>query len=103
MSLHPSPRARLLEEDESIILPESLARSAGLVGLDAWLRFIHTLYGYPVYRIVSHLNDEIVGWLALVRVQHPVFGHYLTTSPFGSYGGFTDCISNLTRFIDFSA
>jgi FemAB-related protein (PEP-CTERM system-associated) len=88
MSLHPSPRARLLEEDESITLPESLARSAGFVGLDAWLRFVHTLYGFPVYRIVSHLNDEIVGWLALVRVQHPVFGHYLTTSPFGSYGGF---------------
>ena len=88
MSLHPSPQARILQEDESITLSESLAREAGFVGLDSWMTFVHNLYGFPVYRIASQINNEIVGWLALVRVQHPVFGHYLTTSPFGSYGGF---------------
>jgi FemAB-related protein (PEP-CTERM system-associated) len=88
MSLQPSPQARILQEDESITLPESLARSAGFVGLDTWMTFVHSMYGFPAHRIASYLNNEIVGWLALVRVQHPVFGHYLTTSPFGSYGGF---------------
>jgi FemAB-related protein (PEP-CTERM system-associated) len=88
MSLQPSSQARILQEDDSITLPESLARSVGFVGLDTWMTFVHSMYGFPVYRIASHLNNEIVGWLALVRVQHPVFGDYLTTSPFGSYGGF---------------
>jgi len=88
MRLHTSPQARLLQEDESIILPESLVRSAGFVGLDAWMTFIHNMYGFPVYRIASQLNNEVLGWLALVRVRHPIFGDYLTTSPFGSYGGF---------------
>ena len=88
MSLHTFPQARILQEDESIILPEILARSVGFVGLDPWMKFVHNMYGFPVYRIASQLNNEVVGWLALVRVQHPVFGDYLTTSPFGSYGGF---------------
>ena len=88
MSLNPSPQVRILQEDESIILPESLARSVGFVGLGPWMKFVHNLYGFPLYRIASQTNNEVVGWLALVRVQHPVFGDYLTTSPFGSYGGF---------------
>jgi FemAB-related protein (PEP-CTERM system-associated) len=88
MSLHTSLQTRILREDESIILPEILARSVGFVGLNPWIEFVHNVYGFPVYRIASHLNDEVVGWLALVRIQHPVFGDYLTTSPFGSYGGF---------------
>jgi FemAB-related protein (PEP-CTERM system-associated) len=88
MGFHTSPQARILQEDESIILPESLARSAGFVGLDPWMKFVHNRYGFPIYRIASQANHEVVGWLALARVQHPVFGHYLTTSPFGSYGGF---------------
>jgi FemAB-related protein (PEP-CTERM system-associated) len=88
MSLNPSPQVRILQEDESIILPEILARPVGFVGLDPWMKFVHNMYGFPVYRIASQLNNEVVGWLALVRVQHPVFGDYLTSSPFGSYGGF---------------
>jgi FemAB-related protein (PEP-CTERM system-associated) len=89
MTLNTSPQAHFLQEGESIPLPESLAQSAGFTGLDRWIMSIHKLYGFPVYRIASHLhNNEVVGWLALVRVQHPVFGDYLTTSPFGSYGGF---------------
>lgn len=88
MSSKVSHRVSILQENESIVLPESLARSAGFVGLDAWLSFIHNVYKFPVYRIVSKANDDMDGWLALVRVQHPIFGNYLTTSPFGSYGGF---------------
>jgi serine/alanine adding enzyme len=80
---------RLLQENESVELPETLARSAGFVGLDSWLNFIHQVYKFPVYRIASQTNKKIDGWLALVHVRHPIFGDYLTTSPFGSYGGFS--------------
>src|SRR5215207_4834452 len=80
--------ASILRENESIVLPDMLARSAGFVGLDAWLKFIHRMYKFPVYIIVAQTKNEINGWLALVRVRHPLFGDYLTTSPFGSYGGF---------------
>lgn len=88
MSSEVPPRTSILQENESIILPGSLARSTGFVGLDAWLMFIHRIYKFPVYRITSQTENEINGWLALVRVRHPLFGDYLTTSPFGSYGGF---------------
>ena len=88
MTSHLSPRVSILREDESIVLPESVARSAGFVGVDPWLRFVHAVYDFPVYRIVSQQNNDIDGWLALVRVKHPIFGDYLTTAPFGSYGGF---------------
>ncbi|MCI0550653.1 MAG: GNAT family N-acetyltransferase [Anaerolineae bacterium] len=50
--------------------------------------FVHKIYDFLVYRIVSQTNSKVDGWLALVRVRHPIFGDYLTTSPFGSYGGF---------------
>ena len=88
MSSEVHPRASILQENESIVLPGSLARSAGFVGLDAWLKFIHQMYKFPVYRIATQTENEIDGWLALMRVRHPIFGDYLTTSPFGSYGGF---------------
>jgi FemAB-related protein (PEP-CTERM system-associated) len=83
-----APQVRILQEDERLILPESIACAAGFTGLDPWLSFVHKMYGFPVYRIVSEVRNEINGWLALVRVKHFVFGDYLTTAPFGSYGGF---------------
>ena len=81
-------QVRILREDEKIGLPESIACAAGFVGQDPWLNFVHKAYDFPVYRIVSEVRNEIDGWLALVRVKHFTFGDYLTTSPFGSYGGF---------------
>src|SRR5688572_9912966 len=84
-----SSSVHLLPENESVELPETLARSAGFVGLDSWLNFIRQVYKFPVYRIASQTNRKIDGWLALVHVRHPIFGNYLTTSPFGSYGGFS--------------
>ena len=88
MNSQGSPQVRVLQEGESVVLPESLACSAGFVGLMSWLTFVHQVYHFPLYRIVSQNNNEIEGWLALVRVKHPIFGDYLITSPFGSYGGF---------------
>jgi FemAB-related protein (PEP-CTERM system-associated) len=81
-------QVRILREDESISLPESLLPSIGFVGLDSWMFFTRKVYGFPLYRIVSQSDNGIDGWLALVHIKHPIFGNYLATSPFGSYGGF---------------
>lgn len=83
-----TPDVRVLEEHETAVLPESLACAAGFVGLDPWLNFVHKTYQFPVYRLVSQIENTTDGWLALVRVKHFLLGDYLTTSPFGSYGGF---------------
>lgn len=79
---------RVLDENETVSLPESLMHLVGFVGLESWTFFTRQIYGFPVYRIVSQSNSQIDGWLAMVHVKHPVFGNYLVTSPFGSYGGF---------------
>lgn len=79
---------RILDKNEIVSLPDSLLPSIGFVGLDSWLSFTNQVYGFPIYRIVSQQNNVVNGMLALVQVKHPIFGNYLVTSPFGSYGGF---------------
>lgn len=89
MNASESARLRVLREDESVELPESLARAAGSVGLDPWTTFIQRVYGFRFFRIVSvNSRGETDGWLAVAYVRHPVFGDYFASSPFGSYGGF---------------
>ena len=39
---------RLLGEDESVSLPESLLHSVGFTGLDSWMFFTRQVYGFPV-------------------------------------------------------
>jgi FemAB-related protein (PEP-CTERM system-associated) len=82
------PEVHILQENEVVALSDELARSAGFVGLDPWTTFVRKVYKFPVYRITTGTKDQPNGWLALVHVKHPIFGNYLTTSPFGSYGGF---------------
>jgi FemAB-related protein (PEP-CTERM system-associated) len=36
----------------------------------------------------TEIEGHVTGILALTQVRHRIFGNYLTTSPFGSYGGF---------------
>lgn len=84
----PTSPVRTLREDENIDLPDALAHAAGFVGREPWLRFVRSVYNFPIYRLVFQIGNQVQGWLALVHVKHIVFGDYLTTSPFGSYGGF---------------
>jgi len=79
---------RVLAENESVSLPDSLLPSVGFTGLDSWMFFTQQAYKLPVFRIVSQTDDHVDGWLALAHIKHPLFGNYLVTSPFGSYGGF---------------
>jgi len=58
------------------------------IGIDSWMNFVHEMYGHPVHRFVVTDGDHPLGALSLTEVKHPVFGHYLATAPFGSYGGF---------------
>ena len=59
------------------------------IGIDPWMNFIHDMYGHPVHRFVVLDGDRPLGALSLLEIDHPVFSHYLSTAPFGSYGGFT--------------
>ncbi|NOH03215.1 MAG: peptidoglycan bridge formation glycyltransferase FemA/FemB family protein [Chloroflexi bacterium] len=58
------------------------------IGLDSWMNFVRDMYGHPVHRFTAHDGGRPLGALSLLEVKHPVFGHYLATAPFGSYGGF---------------
>lgn len=81
-------QVRILQSDESVDLPKTLACSVGFTGLDSWIKFIQDVYAFPVYRMVSESDGVLDGWLSAVHVRHAIFGDYLATSPFGSYGGF---------------
>lgn len=83
-----TPAVRLLTSDDAMDWPRALAESGGFVGLDTWMKFVERIYGFGLYRLAVGQGERVSGILALTYVKHPFFGHYLTTAPFGSYGGF---------------
>ena len=60
----------------------------GFAGGDAWAEFVRAVYGYKVHRLVASDADGMRGALTLLEFKHPLFGHYLATAPYASYGGF---------------
>ena len=84
----PEIMIRTLEQDQASAWPEALVSSAAFTVLDAWSTLVRKIYGFDVYRFEAVQAGEIVGILTLTHVQHPIFGNYLATAPFGSYGGF---------------
>ena len=66
----------------------SLENKLSFSGLDSWMNVIHDIYDYKIHRLAALEDSQPLGALSLVEVKHPVFGHYLVTAPFGSYGGF---------------
>ena len=81
-------RLRLLLPDEPTNWPEALTRPATFTVLDAWTGISRRIYRCPVHRLETEQENRVNGILAMVEIKHRVFGHYLTTAPFGSYGGF---------------
>ncbi|MBK8784189.1 MAG: peptidoglycan bridge formation glycyltransferase FemA/FemB family protein [Anaerolineales bacterium] len=65
----------------------SLEKKLSFAGLDSWLNLVHEMYGYKTYRYAVIENSHVLAALGLVEINHPVFGHYLATAPFDSYGG----------------
>ncbi len=66
----------------------ALEKKLSFAGLESWLNLAHEMYSYKVYRFAAFENLQPTAALGLVEIKHPVFGHYLATAPFGSYGGF---------------
>jgi len=81
-------RLRRLAIDEPANWPPALTGPATFTALDSWSQVVRQIYHYPIYRFETENENEVTGILALTHVRHPIFGNYLTTSPFGSYGGF---------------
>ncbi len=79
---------RRLTPDEPANWPESLTGSAAFTALDSWSNFVHDVYRFLTYRFETEIEGQVTGLLALTHIRHPIFGNYLVTSPFGSYGGF---------------
>ena len=84
----PEMQVRKLEQGQPTAWEEALASSATFTALDPWSELVHQTYGYDIHRFEAVQNDEVMGCLVLAHVRHPIFGNYLATSPFGSYGGF---------------
>ncbi len=82
------PSVRLLEKDEAASWPASLSSAGGFVALDAWSHFLREVYGIDYYRLEASKEGDVTGLLVLNHIKHPIFGEYLTTAPFASYGGF---------------
>jgi len=66
---------------------QSLEKKLSFAGLDSWLNLVHGMYGYKTYRYAVMEDSRPLAALGLVEVNHPIFGHYLATAPFASYGG----------------
>jgi len=77
-----------LPPESPLRVPESLSFSATFTALDSWTQLVKEIYNYETYRFEAAQDNEATGILALTHVRHPIFGNYLATSPFGSFGGF---------------
>ena len=84
-------RIRLLAPTETLVCPDSLAAMAAFPAFDSWTKFAAELYRFSCYRFVAEGDDGVLGLLVLAHVKHILFGNYLTTAPFASYGGFAFC------------
>ncbi len=53
-----------------------------------WREVVEESYGLPSAWFLARRQGRVVGSLGLTLTRHPVFGTYLASAPFGSYGGF---------------
>jgi FemAB-related protein (PEP-CTERM system-associated) len=83
-SLH----VKKLSPDQALTLPGALFDAATFTALDSWTKLARGIYGCETIRFEALQGNEVTGILALTHVRHPIFGNYLATSPFGSFGGF---------------
>ncbi|GAB4429628.1 MAG: hypothetical protein Kow002_18260 [Anaerolineales bacterium] len=79
---------RHLDANEASVLPEEYISKIGFAGLDVWLGFVQNHYGYPFVRLEARQGNAVSGFLSMTMVHHPIFGRFLTTAPYASYGGF---------------
>ncbi|MBA4368872.1 MAG: hypothetical protein C0403_14690 [Desulfobacterium sp.] len=66
----------------------SLQDNATFVDSFAWREVVEQIYGLRHYWYLAYEDGKVSGSVALTLAKHPVFGTYLSTAPFASYGGF---------------
>lgn len=62
-------------------------RTSTVSDLSGWRHVVHETYGIRSHFIAVEDNDALIGALALFEIEHPLFGHYLTTAAFSTDGG----------------
>jgi serine/alanine adding enzyme len=68
-----------------------------------WDQFVRRHYQLRQFRAVSYSQRKIDGGISLTMANHPVFGKYLVTAPFASFGGFSfDNSESMSRLINFT-
>ena len=63
------------------------APSASFFHLTSWKEAVEKVFGHKAHYIMAMRGDEIRGVLPLFEVKSRLFGHALTSVPFGVYGG----------------
>ena len=63
-------------------------RTSTVSDLAAWRRVVRDAYGLRDHFLIAMEGERIVGALGLYEIEHPIFGHYLTTAIFATEGGF---------------
>ena len=81
-------RLRRLAADEPANWPPALTAPATFTALDSWSQVVQRTYGYTIHRLETEDETQVTGLLTMVHIKHPLFGSYLASAPFGSYGGF---------------
>jgi len=59
----------------------------GYTALPEWAELAKKMYGYVTYPISIANRTQISAFAALTHIKHPIFGSYLTSAPYSSYGG----------------
>ena len=62
-------------------------RTSTVTDLAGWRHVVRDAYGIASHAWAVEDDDRWVGALGLFEIEHPVFGHYLTTAAFGNDGG----------------
>lgn len=76
------------EDDEAVRWDDYVRpRTSTLTDLMGWRRVVRDAYGLRAHFLAALEDNRIVGSLGLFEIDHPIFGHYLSTAVFANDGG----------------
>ncbi|HWS23395.1 MAG TPA: GNAT family N-acetyltransferase [Anaerolineales bacterium] len=67
--------------------PSPYSAEPGYTALSDWANLVKKIYGYQSYPISVENENQITAFAILTHIKHPIFGSYLTSAPYSSYGG----------------
>ncbi|MBI5468421.1 MAG: FemAB family PEP-CTERM system-associated protein [Deltaproteobacteria bacterium] len=77
--------------------------SSSLFHLTGWKDAVETVFGHKPHYIMAERDGKITGILPLFEVKSRLFGHALTSVPFGVYGGISAQDAESHRVLERSA